>query len=636
MPSNNVCQDGASVDNLIGKVKLLAILEESPNDDPNARSDQCTTCLQTKQLSNIQMTVYHRLHKLIDGGANKVILIDAPSGTGKTHILSTFAQKYGEGVQFAVFRRDQASQLMLRQVSAYTYVSYNMRNFHLNYREALCMFTVSGLDNTDVIYKLITYANKYVHVSNVIKVIILDAYTIVSPLMLLLLYIVSLKNKITLIFAGNKMQLRSINNTPQLHNRNNSDIIEIFSDLTINELTANLRSDDKNFLKKVSRFGNAIASYKTKKQIPFHFNLRYLLYSLFRNKYDPRITENFDALYMASFHHVITKRLYRFMKYLDPTKYRIEPFFLVPFNCDETNKFFPGLLLVQNFKYIYITEKGVHNVVVLEDMLFDHSGIVSGLVVRYEDGRKQTIVRCILNYYQLLPAYRNWLLDQMKIPKHTKHDICNFPLKPYTMTYHAALGHTISDPVELSTNCVDASSIYVGLCSLPSESNICKFHAEDDFLSFVATDFMASVDNQEYYYRYPTQGDGFNILDYLGNKDGDEYIKSFLMGVSWITVENINQFENKKCKRFLRIRRSVYEKNRKEVDSTIPSPLMQITKFVKDNPTVILDTIKNMRLDSKVNMNNTKSKEYRKLPTYDSLSKAYNEWLVHEKENNKK
>ncbi|XP_076375475.1 na[+]-dependent inorganic phosphate cotransporter [Megalopta genalis] len=633
MTSNVTSEDCTSVDDLIGKVKSLALLTETPN--ANARYDQCMTCVKAdKPLSNIQMAVYHILHEIIDQKVSKIILIDAPSGTGKSHLLSSLAKCYDETTQYAVFRRDQASELSLKQISAYTYVSYNMRNFKLNYHEALMMFNVRGLANIDILYKLITYASKYVYISDMVKAIILDAYTIVSPFMLLLLYIVSLKHKITLIFAGNKLQLSSISTCSEFHNSNNFDLIEVFNDVTINELTANLRSDDKNFLEKVSCFRDMIASYKAKKTVPFHFNLRYFLYCLFRNKFDPRIQENFAALYMAPFHHTITQRLYRFMKNPGLNQFRVESFPMVPFNFDEKiqerYKFFPGLLLVKGFKYFYVTSAGVHHIVVLEEMIFV-AATLAKLVIRYADGNRHTIEREELNYYQILPAYRTWL-EHMQFPENKP--IYQFPLKPYTLTYHAVLGRTISDIVEFSTNCSDASSIYVGLCSLPSESHIHKFHAAEDFLSFLATDFMATVDKEEYYYRCPPYDVGFNIYEYLGNPDGEEFIKSFLMGIGWITVSDINTFEDKKSTCFLRIKRSEYEKRKKQLKESKPTTLMEMTKFVKDKPSVILDTMKNVHNDT-VDIKNIKSKKWRQSPTYKSLVNAYNEWFSQEKAKDK-
>lgn len=580
-------------------------------------------------LSPVQTSVYNTLQKIVEEGTPRVILIDAPSGTGKTHILLTLAKSYNNGeVHFAVFRRDQASQISLHHVSAYTYISYNMRNFSLNYRQALCMFTVKNLNTTDVLFKLIVFAHKYVHVAKSVKVIILDACTIVNPLMLLLLYIVSLKNEITLIFSGNKMQLGSINKSPQLHSSSNFVVLELFSDFTVTELTKNLRTDDKGFLKKITRFGNAIASYKTKRQIPFHFNLRYLLYTLFREKFDPRIPERFDALFMAPFHQLLTDRLYRMMaaSVMEPTIFRVEPFNMVPMNLKGKKKFFPGLILVKGFKYIHVSETGVNSVVVLEDMVVDGmTGELVELQVRFKDGKSKRIQKCILNFYQMLPAYRNWLMDNMVGSR--SRDIINFPLKPFTTTYYAALGRTISDPVELCTSSNDATSVYVGLCSLPSESNILKFHAEYDFPSFVATDIMAAVDKQEFYYRYPIDNDTPNILEHFGDQKGEEYLKSFLMGVDWVTVDNINNFENNK-RAFLRIKRSVYEKN-KEVDTIPDSPLMEMTKFVKDNNNVIMDVIKSLRLEKAdlLNlMNDTKRKEFREVKTYKILSEAYETW----------
>ncbi|XP_078046723.1 na[+]-dependent inorganic phosphate cotransporter isoform X1 [Augochlora pura] len=638
MASNGTSKDDTMVDDLIAKVKSLGLTK-----DVNASGsyDQCMICAQVP-LSNIQMAVFHTLHEIINQKAPKIILIDAPSGTGKTHILSSLAQYDETKTHFAVFRRDQASELLLRQIDAFTYVSYNMHNFKLNYVEALKMFDVGGLDNVDTLFKFITYAANYAYISDVVKTVILDAYTIVSPLMLLLLYIVSLKYKITLIFAGNRLQLSSINTCSQLHNRNNFDLIELFQDLTINELTANLRSDDKNFIEKVSSFRDMIASYKAKKTVPFHFNLRYFLYTLFRNKFDPRIQENFAALYMASFHHNITQRLYRYLNNPGLNLFWVEPFPMVPFNSNENSrrkhKFFPGLLLVKGFKYFYVTSSGVHHIVVLEELRFVDD-VLTQLDIRYADsGKLHTIGREKLNYYQILPAYRRWL-EYMQHPKSKIEPIYQFPLKPYTLTYHAALGRTISDTVEFSTNCSDASSIYVGLCSLPSESYIHKFHAAEDFLSFLATDFMASVDKEKYYYRYSSHDAGFDIYEYLGQPDGEEFLKSYFMGIGWVTVNDINVFEDKKRMDFLRIKRSVYEKKKIQLKESKPTALMEMTKFVKDNPSVIIDTMKNIQSNKNntdiFDVRNMKSKKWRGSQIYKSLADVYSQWFLREKAKDK-
>ncbi|XP_076296391.1 uncharacterized protein LOC143216816 [Lasioglossum baleicum] len=582
----------------------------------SSEATHCRACANLS-LSPIQTSVYHTLHDLIDKGEPKVILIDAPSGTGKTRILSTLAQNYRRGVQFAVLKRDQASQLtLISGVSVKTHCTYLMKNFgycqqYQDFDQVRRMFTVKNLSNTDVLFKLITYAQEYRSQST--KVIIMDDCAIMNPLMLLLLYIVSLRYEITLIFSGNTMQLRSMNET-QLHsgsslessfilyNRNNYDVLELFSNLTITELTENLRSDYQSFLKKVARFGNAIAEYRTKK--PFHFNLRYLLYTLFRGKFNPMIPHSRDALFMAQFHAVITERLYRWLLELmteGSNSYRVEYFneqYTPYWGCNFT----PGLILVKNFKYIYINQRGVNKVVVLDDMVFDpETGGLVALIVRFEDGSTKRIARCILNSYQLLHKHREWLMGTMRLP--CDSEITNFPLKHYTTTYHATSGRTISGDVELSIDCTnttseftDATAVYIGLCSLSSESNIRKFHAEQYMPSFVATDIMATEDKETYYYRCPATGNFPNLLvrTFWKNQNSDEYLKDFLKSVAWETVDDIDNFENDKF-RYLKIKRSFYENDQIELDTIKDSRLMEITKFVKDKPHVVIDVIEKIQ-----------------------------------------
>ncbi|XP_076223052.1 na[+]-dependent inorganic phosphate cotransporter [Nomia melanderi] len=622
MTITGIHKDGAKMDDLVDKVNSLVIT------DGIGDSNNCKVCNNDgKSLSVAQKLVFHQVHSSIDNGTNKVILIDAPSGTGKSYLLSKLALKYADSLQFAVFRKDQSSELSLRQIDSYTYVSYNMRNFKLRYHEAIHMFKVGGLNNIDVLFLLLTYAQKYVHVRHSVKVIILDAYTIASPLMLLLLYIVSLKNDMTLIFAGNKLQLGAINRSA-IHGRSNFDILEIFSHQTIYELTTNIRSTESQFLDKLSRYRDMLASYSSRGDAPFHFNLRYFLYRLFPNKYNPAITEDFRSTYMAYFHRTITKRMYRFMKSLKPGEYSVEPFPGVPFDVTDKNenKFFPGLLLVKGYKYVYITAAGVHHIVELLNMNCKGTKLDS-LTVRYANGKTQKIERCKLNFYQILPAYRNWLEQKAK----TKNkDFIHFPLRPYALTYHAALGRTISDTIELDTECPKASSVYVGLCCLPSESAIRKFHAKRDFLSFIATRYMEDVDDGMYYYRYPmTDPKGLMILEHLKTSEDSDYIKSFLKDIQWTTVTNINSFEGS-TGAFLRIKRTVFQKTKKEIDVTISTPLMEVTKFIKDNPTVILDTMKSA--SGGLSNKSVQSKEYRNLDVYTSLSKEFSKWRQENKE----
>ncbi|XP_015434705.1 PREDICTED: uncharacterized protein LOC107190422 [Dufourea novaeangliae] len=579
-------------------------------------------------LTNAQKTAYHQVHTLIDKEKNKVIVIDAPSGSGKTFLLSTLASAYGESIQYAVFRKDQSSELILREVNAFTYVSYNMRNFQLQYCEAVNIFRIAGLNNIDVLYNLISCTKKFVHIDHAIKVIILDTYTITSPLMLLLLFILSLRKNITLIFAGNRMQLAAVSKS-QLHNRSNSDILDILGDSTVDTLIKNVRSTDTDFLKKVSHFRKAIDNYRSEGNIPFHFNIRYELYRLFRSKYNPNLQERLDTVYIAQFHQVLTERLRHIMDILGPKNYHVEPFLNIPCEYVKGDKFFPGLLLVIGFKYVHITARGLHLIVVLKEMIFIN-GQLDSLIIRHHDGNEQTIERCKLNNYQILPAYRTWLSALNKKQK----ELWQFPLRPYMLTYHAALGRTINDPVELSTNCYNATSIYVGLCCLGLESNIYKIHADRDLLSFAVTDYMEHEENdQKYYYYYPPDDqDRKIILNYVVTRQADDYMQSLLKGINWITANSIAEFENLKNTRYLRIPRSIYENSKKVKDKTTPSPLMEVTKFVKDNPNLIRDIIRKLPNEHFPTVRNAKKKEYRGYPSYITLKDAYSTWMTQQKE----
>lgn len=169
-----------------------------------------------------------------------------------------------------------------------------------------------------------------------------------------------------------------------------------------------------------------------------------------------------------------------------------------------------------------------------------------------------------------------------------------FPLRPYTLTYHAALGRTI-EKIKVELNIENfANFLYIGLSCIRHESDIHKIHDEQNLLSYMVTDYMENVRNDtKYYYNCPViEYDKQEILACITNKRPNKFIDN----INWTTVNCVNLFEKNNV--FLRIARSVYQESlleKKEVNT----PLMQIAKFVKKNPHVILETIKMVKLKKK-------------------------------------
>ncbi|XP_076686610.1 uncharacterized protein LOC143378632 [Andrena cerasifolii] len=579
--------------------------------------------MKVENLNHDQREVYYDIQQWLKNEKGTVIMLDAPTGTGKTNILSCLATKYGDSTDCIVFRRDQASELQENGIQGYTYISYCMHHFDLPYHHAIKMFKVVNLNVIDLLYDLMKYSLKYSQSFNDIDTIILDTYTVASPSMLLLLYLVSLKKHISLIFAGSKMQQGAISKC-RLHSRSNYYIIQILSDLTITKLSKNMRSNDDNFESKLSRFCEMLQSRHPEGDVQFHFELRYLLYCLFQSKYFTE--ERFDTLYLSQYHHDITERLYRFIDHLtlNGTHYVIEPFMYEEKNnlnavhtLRHDHKFFPGLLLTKGCKYVYITKSGAHKIVKLEEMFYNEDKKLETLVVRSVNGGTVTkIIRCKLNYYQLLPAYRKWLMPNVK----TEVKFWQFPLRIYALTYHAALGQTIKcAQVELSADASNANSIYVGLCSVPNSAAIHKIHATQDLLSFVVTGYMETErQDEKHYYRCPKQDPNRNqILESAFRNGTNEFIDK----IQWTTVNSIIAFESKTSNAHLRIKRTLYNQSQKEKTTS----LMKVTQFVKSNPSLILDTIhaiSNENLTENISMNKKSQSEGEKSKSKDKTSKS--------------
>lgn len=606
----------------------------------------CVKCTGKKKLiydclNKDQKKVYNNICNLFKKKDNAVIVINTPSGTGKTFLLSTFVANYERNVTYITFRKDQASEISLKKIKTYTYISFNMHYFNLSYYGAIQMFRSCGYDEVEELHNLIVSSKKFA--CKDAAIFIIDIYTIPSPNMLLLLYILSLKHRLHLIFAGYHMQLNGIDKS-LYHNENNFHIIQIFNDLMINQLT-NTRKCDAVLEDKLTRFRKFIQEFQPVGNIQFYYNLRYFFYSLFRSKYFTE--ERFDTLYIAQTHRKITMRLSRFIQYLKSIgkPYVEAPYFyrnldgyivsLFPKRKVRKMKFFPTLILVEGYKYIYINEDGVHNIVILENIVYEDIEIKC-LRIRFENNynRVEEIKQTRLNYYQILPAYRLWLLRDVI---HTD-ELWQFPLRPYTLTYHAALGRTIEKvKVELSIEHF-ANFLYIGLSCVRHESDIHKIHDEQNLLSYMVTDYMENVRNDtEYYYNCPViTYDKQEILACIINKKPNEFIDN----IQWTTVNSIYLFE--KNIEFLRIARNVYQESLLQNKKKVNTPLMQIAKFVKKNPNVILETIKMASVNENKNINNKnkkkkkkkkqqqkeKNKECKECESLIYLRNEYHQWLV--------
>lgn len=588
-----------------------------------------------KCLTPPQKKAFRQICNLFANKKNQIVTMNARSGTGKTFVLASLAKNYPNAVQFLTFRRDQASEMKFKlnnYATTYTYISFYVNCFQLRYYRAVQLFNVVEADDTDLLYKLILNSKKYLHTGT--KVIMVDSCTLPSATMLLMLYIISLKHQMHLIFAGNKLQLSAMHKS-SVHNRCNFDIIKLLSNMTVRRLS-DKRLYDKVLTDKISQFRRLIQQGRQKNEVPFLFNLRYFLYCCFRVKYFAE--ERFDIIYIAQFHQNITDRVKRFIGHLEASgiKYFVAPYctkqqaIFEPISTKQDGKFYPGLVLVEGYKYIHINQYGVHSVVLLEKIISPDYVNVLSLDVRFlETNERARLFRIELNYYQILPALRSWLVND----REEEVKLYQFPLRPYTLTYHAALGKTIdSEKVELSADCSFANAIYVGLCCIRKYDDINKIHAANDLPNFVLTDYMRKEKGEEkYYYRCPSPLDHYDenkIMRYVYAGG----INGFIENIQWSTAKNVQDFEKKKSKYYTRIPCSFYEKPKKKSEQKGDTRLMKIVDFVKNNPNVILDTIANAPVGDLAKYINkkTQSAELKKSNVYVSLKEKYTNWSARE------
>lgn len=452
-----------------------------------------SACLNTNEaliLNKNQQFLFTKLHEIIsntftndDFNVNNpaFVLLDSPPGTGKSHTLVEFAKSSTLPISYIVFSNNLKQKVAhYKNIVANTCCKYFLLALSITFDEYKELFLEESIIST--VYKIYSLVFKYIHVDNT-HCVILDEYTVLSPWYLILLYWCARKYKFSIIFAGDKNQLNTIQ-VSKFHQGRNFSILELLCTTQLN-LYNQVRITDKMYEEKIKKLKYILSD---KDYVPLDFPILFTIFKMFQDKF--YVTDNYDNIFLTYLHKKIKNRTLKFIQNKEVIK---SPFICtnnndtsgVDFNTEQHhNKFLSYLPLIVGCTYIWYNEFTKTEVKLV---LINNSEV-------YVNDEKTNKQYCLTkkNCIKIIPEEQyNWIKESKNCL-----NVLQFPLTlAYTNTYHSAQGLTFKDKtIEIDLE-GPLNAVYVGLTRVQKESQIHKIHTP-----FVFSLIYTNLQNDEYFY----------------------------------------------------------------------------------------------------------------------------------------
>lgn len=564
-------------------------------------------------LKSQQRVIFNRLHMIVSSSflsntfmveEPKIILIDAPPGCGKSFTISAFIASCNRRVHvgFTVYSKQLRENIdKLELVQAHTNCKFIMKTLNRRYYEAINLFK-----DKDTLYETLYYIYTLVeeHVPLSCQVLILDEYTIASPLFVLFLIWSSSKYKYNLILVGDKNQQKSISESAYNNRNNTYFLIETYiSDVNMLSLEEQARITDPVHAEKVSN----IKSYIRNKDEDLTFHLKYLIYQYFKPHFFKSQKFNNDVIYMAAYHKLLKRRLLKLetlsgnvirapFKYyiIGKDKETLTDIDLLDVDSTNNEKFLTYLLLIPGYIYNLHLPNGrmvrVKFINMFQDLLIVEN-------VQTLEQYKVSITECS---FHMNEEHRKWLLSLIMNSEDGKcHEtdisIHNYPLTyTFVYTYHAVQGITIEKSnIDINLDARTLNSIYVALSRIKNESQIQSIETCDLF-DLILTDYK----NDKYYYKTASRNCNVNIKNALFNFVSTKSRSDDIDKLKFTEISSYKDFEraNNTNKRICRSKYSGLYDNA----SNRTSKLREFIEVFRDDPKPW--TMANIKYDDFVKM----------------------------------
>lgn len=560
--------------------------------------------------SSDQRRAFGKLHQVISDSRSSVTLLDCPPGTGKTFTIACFSLSYVKNVQVIVYKCELAEEMgKVQTLSACTVKKFTMNTFGVSYTQRFNCYGTNETD-MDILVRLIILVKDATFLSfNHYDVLVVDEFTVLTPEIIIILYLFGQYFGVHLVFCGDSQQQNSIEPSAH-HSRDGKSISNsyLLKHLANSKISMNIlmRCSDE-WYNDILREFREILKRTGFGDTKFYYNVEYFLFIQLNACYFRKV--DYDARLLAAWHTTLTKRMQKVIQRLGEKNipHTIARYFgkvrigdglkLIPLPVEST-KFFVGLLLQVGQSYLYTggptltTLKNTPTVsygkVKLKNIQVDKFGDPFVLTVEFEDGKEYSIGRVTLKPTQILQSLSDHIKQQPCYVDNKASGIVQFPIiGTQTSTFHNAQGLTIDGKVELDTTNASCESVYVGLSRITRGENLHRIYSPRMHSLRVSHLFEKSGDTTYYY--HGTEDKLGQLFAKIKDISEDEQLK-ILLKLQFEETTSIVEFEKKKINKMVKIRRELYSNV-----SSVGKPetrLGQICKYLSSiNVKELMDSI---------------------------------------------
>lgn len=440
-----------------------------------------------------QRRIFDKIHEVLSSSLNissnkidspKLIMLDSPPGTGKSFIVTCLGLTIDNPITAIVKTRQLALTFSnAPNISSMTTCKFQMTLFQTPFNEAIKLFKDTDTFE-NLLYKLYDLVNKSYFMPN--KLLIIDEYSMESPIFLAIMVLLSYKLKFNMLILGDKNQQNTLEPS-KFHKCSN---YELLSNLNATKLFLyeQMRIIDKEYLYKVELIQNLITSFKSSVKGDTYNNLffKYFIYTNFRSVFFTS-DDLIKNIYLSDKHEKLKNRYVKILKYCTSKNilHKCESYTVqdTKLELPTDYKFLPYLLLVKGMTYIY-SQSGCENCFV------EILDIKDNYVLAKNTSKDQ-------QYYikkVVWSKFSHPCVDEqfMWLSSFTDEYIVQYPLKPCIFTYHKIQGLTFSnnEALSLDLDCPSINAFYVAMTRVTHSTQIKSIYSKDT-LSLIYTEYKS-------------------------------------------------------------------------------------------------------------------------------------------------
>lgn len=430
-------------------------------------------------------------------------LLDAPSGTGKSFLIDCLYLCM-KNTHITIIARNKTLLNSIctipnpQNMNIKTTCKFIMETFSMEYNEAIQLFKgIESIAEAESTIKLLLGKRK----SPESNLIIIDEYSMESPLFLSTVILMTALDKSNLLIIGDSKQQNTLMPS-KLHNGSNFSLLKNFPNIQVYNLDEQMRIKDDKLLHVIEIIKSFIEreNCESNGNVKNTFQLKFEIYKQLKEFFVKKSISVLNCIYLTDTHVNIKKRALHMIEYAQKQNinWKIEPYELIEENNakittrklllpEDNPKFLHGLLLIEGCQYLYQKKYFVTCMSIKPDHV----------TVKNDKGEliKLTKVLWTKQYHECVDVNFKWIMGHVK----DVNKILQYPLRQTLFTHYFVQGLTFKDQkVVIDIDALWANSLYVAFSRITKIQQIVHV-LSSDVINFIYTQYK----NDDYLYKIP-------------------------------------------------------------------------------------------------------------------------------------